>query len=320
MRYFAAGGPSVLRAAFASGRPAFGVGNGKCSAVVDETADVRAAVSAILCGQPPQQPAPLLGAWCYALLVQSLRNVCLTLRPSCLYVRRLSKTFDNGLTSGRRAAPAASAFHPPTPHRHTSCQPVQCICSLRLTPFATARSEQSVVVVGSAYAPFLSELTRQGAAVLSPEDTARARSALAGTGKDQGGGLRAGLMGRSAQHCAEALGVAVPEGARAIVGEVTEARTTLLMRSRRSSNLDRTAQSHAAHGHIVAFALTYDSDNCPLCFSLCDASGGPAGALERRETVPSTRPLPRSSVPRSPLPRLPPAAARRQRRRRRRRR
>ncbi len=44
----ATGGPGMVRAAYSSGKPAIGVGSGNTPAVIDETADIRMAVSSIL--------------------------------------------------------------------------------------------------------------------------------------------------------------------------------------------------------------------------------------------------------------------------------
>ena len=44
----ATGGPGMVKAAYSSGKPALGVGSGNTSAVIDETADIRMAVSSIL--------------------------------------------------------------------------------------------------------------------------------------------------------------------------------------------------------------------------------------------------------------------------------
>src|SRR5471030_91905 len=44
----ATGGPAMVRAAYSSGKPAIGVGAGNTPAVIDETADIRMAVSSIL--------------------------------------------------------------------------------------------------------------------------------------------------------------------------------------------------------------------------------------------------------------------------------
>ena len=44
----ATGGPGMVKAAYSSGNPAFGVGPGNTSAVIDETADIQMAVSSIL--------------------------------------------------------------------------------------------------------------------------------------------------------------------------------------------------------------------------------------------------------------------------------
>jgi len=45
---FATGGPGMVKAAYSSGKPALGVGPGNVSAVIDETADIKMAVSSIL--------------------------------------------------------------------------------------------------------------------------------------------------------------------------------------------------------------------------------------------------------------------------------
>lgn len=44
----ATGGPSMVKAAYSSGKPALGVGSGNTPAIIDETADIRMAVSSIL--------------------------------------------------------------------------------------------------------------------------------------------------------------------------------------------------------------------------------------------------------------------------------
>ena len=44
----ATGGPGMVTAAYSSGNPALGVGPGNCSVVIDETADIKTAVSSIL--------------------------------------------------------------------------------------------------------------------------------------------------------------------------------------------------------------------------------------------------------------------------------
>ena len=44
----ATGGPGMVKAAYSSGNPALGVGPGNTSAVIDETADIKMAVSSIL--------------------------------------------------------------------------------------------------------------------------------------------------------------------------------------------------------------------------------------------------------------------------------
>lgn len=44
----ATGGPGMVKAAYSSGRPSIGVGSGNAPAIIDETADIPAAVSAIL--------------------------------------------------------------------------------------------------------------------------------------------------------------------------------------------------------------------------------------------------------------------------------
>jgi acetaldehyde dehydrogenase/alcohol dehydrogenase len=44
----ATGGPGMVKAAYSSGKPALGVGSGNTPAVIDETANVRAAVSAVI--------------------------------------------------------------------------------------------------------------------------------------------------------------------------------------------------------------------------------------------------------------------------------
>lgn len=44
----ATGGPDLIQAAYASGKPAIGAGSGNCPAIVDETADIRAAVYATI--------------------------------------------------------------------------------------------------------------------------------------------------------------------------------------------------------------------------------------------------------------------------------
>jgi acetaldehyde dehydrogenase/alcohol dehydrogenase len=44
----ATGGPGMVKAAYSSGNPALGVGPGNTPAIIDETADVRAAVSAVI--------------------------------------------------------------------------------------------------------------------------------------------------------------------------------------------------------------------------------------------------------------------------------
>jgi acetaldehyde dehydrogenase / alcohol dehydrogenase len=44
----ATGGPGMVKAAYSSGKPALGVGAGNTPAVIDETADIRMAVSSIL--------------------------------------------------------------------------------------------------------------------------------------------------------------------------------------------------------------------------------------------------------------------------------
>lgn len=44
----ATGGPSMVKAAYSSGKPALGVGAGNTPAVIDETADIQMAVSYIL--------------------------------------------------------------------------------------------------------------------------------------------------------------------------------------------------------------------------------------------------------------------------------
>ena len=44
----ATGGPGMVKAAYSSGKPALGVGPGNVAAVIDETADIKMAVSSIL--------------------------------------------------------------------------------------------------------------------------------------------------------------------------------------------------------------------------------------------------------------------------------
>lgn len=44
----ATGGPAMVKAAYSSGKPAIGVGPGNAPAVIDETADIKMAVSSIL--------------------------------------------------------------------------------------------------------------------------------------------------------------------------------------------------------------------------------------------------------------------------------
>ncbi len=44
----ATGGPGMVKAAYSSGKPALGVGPGNTPAVIDETADIKMAVSSIL--------------------------------------------------------------------------------------------------------------------------------------------------------------------------------------------------------------------------------------------------------------------------------
>ncbi len=44
----ATGGPGMVHAAYSSGKPAVGVGNGNCPAVIDETADIKTAVSSVI--------------------------------------------------------------------------------------------------------------------------------------------------------------------------------------------------------------------------------------------------------------------------------
>ena len=44
----ATGGPAMVKAAYSSGKPALGVGPGNTPAVIDETADIKMAVSSIL--------------------------------------------------------------------------------------------------------------------------------------------------------------------------------------------------------------------------------------------------------------------------------
>ena len=47
----ATGGPGVVKAAYSSGRPAFGVGAGNIQALIDRDADLDAAVSMIVKGR-----------------------------------------------------------------------------------------------------------------------------------------------------------------------------------------------------------------------------------------------------------------------------
>ena len=44
----ATGGPAMVKSAYSSGKPAVGVGNGNCPAVIDETADIKTAVNSII--------------------------------------------------------------------------------------------------------------------------------------------------------------------------------------------------------------------------------------------------------------------------------
>ncbi len=62
---FATGGRDMVRAAYSSGKPAYGVGTGNCPSVIDETADLADAAHKVMLGKigdnvravPPRTPS-----------------------------------------------------------------------------------------------------------------------------------------------------------------------------------------------------------------------------------------------------------------------
>ncbi|MDR0595532.1 MAG: aldehyde dehydrogenase family protein [Puniceicoccales bacterium] len=133
----ATGGPGMVKAAYSSGKPALGVGAGNTPAIIDETADVKAAVEAVL----------------------------------------LSKTFDNGM-----------------------------ICA----------SEQSIVTVATIYSDVKEELIRQGAHILTHEESAKLGKIIL-TEK----GVNAKIVGQPAHKIGQLAGVTVSETTRVLISEET---------------------------------------------------------------------------------------------------
>jgi acetaldehyde dehydrogenase/alcohol dehydrogenase len=123
----ATGGLGMVKAAYSSGKPALGVGAGNTPAIIDETADAKAAVESIL----------------------------------------LSKTFDNGM-----------------------------ICA----------SEQSIIAVAAIYNSVKEELIRQGAHILTHEESAKLEKIIL-TEK----GVNAEIVGQSAHKIGQLASVTVPE-------------------------------------------------------------------------------------------------------------
>ncbi len=78
-------------------------------------------------------------------------------------------------------------------------------------------SEQSIVTEASIRQKVMEEVTRQGGYFLPPGDSERLEKILMGPG----GTMNAKLVGRSAEYIAQAAGIAVPKGARVLLGEET---------------------------------------------------------------------------------------------------
>lgn len=227
-RRISAGGPDLVRAALSSGRPAFAAGPGNCPAVVDASADVEAAVSAILCVR------------CYVILLvgshHQLRKQAALTGLALPFVRLPPTPQPVQNVRQRPHERQARKGAPNLPDEHAQAEAeVRPLASSIYVIYGRTDSahvsqlfhhcsEQSVVVVGdSTYASLLSELRRRGAAVLSQDEAADVGSALL----DSDGRIRSGLLGQSADTCAEALGLsaaAVPRGASVIAAEVSEAR------------------------------------------------------------------------------------------------
>lgn len=132
----ATGGPGMVKAAYSSGKPAIGVGAGNTPVVIDETADIKRAVSQIL----------------------------------------MSKTFDNGV-----------------------------VCA----------SEQSVIVVDSAYDAVRERFESHGGYILSPE-----QRDLVGAVIIKDGALNADIVGQPAYKIARLAGVDVPKWTKVLIAEV----------------------------------------------------------------------------------------------------
>ncbi|MFC5469859.1 acetaldehyde dehydrogenase (acetylating) [Cohnella suwonensis] len=136
----ATGGSAMVKAAYSSGKPAYGVGPGNVPVYVHRSADLSRAAR---------------------LIVQS-------------------KTFDYGT-----------------------------ICA----------SEQAIVVDGDVKHRLKDELERQGAYFLSAAEKAKVAGVLLAP---SGRGMNPSVVGRSPKVIAERAGIAIPEGARVLVGEETE--------------------------------------------------------------------------------------------------
>jgi acetaldehyde dehydrogenase / alcohol dehydrogenase len=78
-------------------------------------------------------------------------------------------------------------------------------------------SEQSVIVVDTIYEQARDEFLARGAYVLSPAETEAVRQIILKDGR-----LNANIVGQSVQAIAALAGITVPEGAKVLMGEVTE--------------------------------------------------------------------------------------------------
>ncbi len=78
-------------------------------------------------------------------------------------------------------------------------------------------SEQSVIVVDDIYELVKAEFQARGAYILAPEELPKVREILL----DQGH-INAAIVGQSVQNIAKVAGITVPEGAKVLIGEVSD--------------------------------------------------------------------------------------------------